>query len=123
MPPTRKQPGLAPDDIPLLEDVVEPESAEPATIAETSPSAPAAIPVPEPESESESEIEPAPAEAIPLDILSEVLTERITALTDRLLRDASAEIHATLVNKVWEKLREEIPGLIEAALRENGGDT
>lgn len=112
MPPTRKPPGLAPDDIPLLEDVVESESAEPVTAAD-------AIPVPE----SESETEPAPVEAIPLEILSEMLTERITALTDRLLRDASAEIHATLVNKVWEKLREEIPGLVDAALKENGGDS
>jgi hypothetical protein len=57
---------------------------------------------------------------IPQDLLSEALTERIAALTDRLLRDASAEIHATLVNKVWEKLREEIPAIVEQALKENG---
>ena|ERR1700733_7522262 len=61
-----------------------------------------------------------PVLTIPQDLLSEALTERIAALTDRLLRDASAEIHATLVNKVWEKLREEIPGIVEEALRENG---
>jgi hypothetical protein len=114
MPPTRKQPGSGLGDIPLLEDVIEPESAESEAVTGNAPVTP--LPLPEPETE------PAPVETIPLDILSEVLTERITALTDRLLRDASAEIHATLVNKVWEKLREEIPGLIEAALRENGGD-
>ncbi|MGH8371693.1 MAG: hypothetical protein ACRETO_03050 [Gammaproteobacteria bacterium] len=114
MPPTRKQPGSGLSDIPLLEDVIEPESAEPEAVTGNIPVTP--LPLPEPETE------PAPVETIPLDILSEVLTERITALTDRLLRDASAEIHATLVNKVWEKLREEIPDLIEAALRENGGD-
>ncbi len=92
-------------DIPVLTEVVE-ESME--------TQAPAAAP------------QPAPGPAVPAvltisqDLLSEVLTERIAALTDRLLRDASAEIHATLVNKVWEKLREEIPGLVEEALRENG---
>lgn len=67
---------------------------------------------------------PAPAAAapvltIPQDLLSEELTERIAALTDRLLRDAAAEIHATLVEKVWEKLREEIPGIVEEVLRGN----
>jgi hypothetical protein len=117
MSPTRKQPDPPLDDIPLLEDVIEPESAVPSeTAVAGSPPAPITPSAPEPQ------IESAPVEAIPLDILSEMLTERITALTDRLLRDASAEIHATLVNKVWEKLREEIPGLVEAALRENGGD-
>lgn len=118
MSPTRKPPGSVLDDIPLLEDVVESESAGMAT-AITPPPEPG-IQVPAPAADTTTTA--APVEAIPLDILSEVLTERITALTDRLLRDASAEIHATLVNKVWEKLREEIPGLIEAALRENGGD-
>lgn len=104
-PPPRKRitPSL---DIPVLTEVVEDEAPAPA-------------------------LEPAPAQApvaaaapevltIPQDLLSEELTERIAALTDRLLRDASAEIHATLVNKVWEKLREEIPGIVEEALRQNG---
>jgi hypothetical protein len=92
-------------DIPVLTEVV----------GETVPAAaaqPAAAPLPAASSP--------PVLTIPQDLLSEVLTERIAALTDRLLRDASAEIHATLVNKVWEKLREEIPGIVEAALRENG---
>ena len=66
---------------------------------------------------------PAPAVlTIPQDLLSEALTERIAALTDRLLRDASAEIHATLVEKVWEKLQEEIPGIVEEVLRGNAQD-
>ncbi|HET7922497.1 MAG TPA: hypothetical protein VFM15_07055 [Gammaproteobacteria bacterium] len=115
MPPVRKPPNLSPDDIPLLEDVVEP--AQDATSSAT-------VPEPEPVADSVPDM-PYPAapvaESLPLEILSEVLTERITALTDRLLRDASAEIHATLVSKVWEKLREEIPELVEAALREHDG--
>ena len=90
-------------DIPLLTEVV-------GEAAPSSPAPPAAAPAAS-----------APAVlTIPQDLLSEALTERIAALTDRLLRDASAEIHATLVNKVWEKLREEIPGIVEEALRENG---
>ena len=106
MNPIRKPPGrVAPSlDIPLLTEVVEEE--------------PATTPM--------LQHEPAQARpeviTIPQDVLSEMLTERIAALTDRLLRDASAEIHTTLVNKVWEKLREEIPAIVEAALKENGKD-
>ena len=107
MNPPRKRitPSL---DIPVLTEIVEDE-------------------VPESVAGPELEADPAPTPAtapevltIPQDLLSEVLTERIAALTDRLLRDASAEIHATLVNKVWEKLREEIPAIVEEALKENG---
>ncbi len=99
--PGRTEPSL---DIPLLTEVVgeaAPSSPAPPATAAPAASAPAVL-------------------TIPQDLLSEALTERIAALTDRLLRDASAEIHATLVNKVWEKLREEIPGIVEEALRENG---
>lgn len=92
-------------DIPVLTDVVGGQSP-----AEPPMAPPPAAPAPE-------------VLTIPQDLLSEVLTERIAALTDRLLRDASAEIHATLVNKVWEKLREEIPAIVEQALRENGKDS
>ena len=92
--PGRTTPSL---DIPVLTEVVEHAAPPPTPVA----AAPAVL-------------------TISQDLLSEVLTERIAALTDRLLRDASAEIHATLVNKVWEKLREEIPALVEEALRENG---
>lgn len=120
MAPIRKQPDPPRDDIPLLEDVVEPESMQTEPAAEAPGSAESGGVSSAPTAGSDAA--PAPVEAISLDILSEVLTERITALTDRLLRDASAEIHATLVNKVWEKLREEIPGLVDEALRENGGD-
>ena len=90
-------------DIPVLTEVVE-DAPEPA---------PALGPAPAPTAAPE-------VLTIPQDLLSEELTERIAALTDRLLRDASAEIHATLVNKVWEKLREEIPAIVEQALKENG---
>jgi hypothetical protein len=91
-------------DIPVLTEVV--GEAAPTSPALPAPALPAAS--------------SPPVLTIPQDLLSEALTERIAALTDRLLRDASADIHATLVNKVWEKLREEIPGIVEAALRENG---
>ena len=110
MNPPRKRvsPSL---EIPVLTEVVEAE-------------APASAPAPaEPVPEAAAPVAAAPETlTIPQDLLSEVLTERIAALTDRLLRDASAEIHATLVNKVWEKLREEIPAIVEQALKENGKD-
>jgi hypothetical protein len=107
MSPPRKSGRIPPGfDIPVLTDVVEDE--EPATVPRSRPE-----PVP---------TAAAPVITIPQDLLSEMLTERIAALTDRLLRDASAEIHTTLVNKVWEKLREEIPAIVEAALKENGKD-
>jgi|GEM_PF-2785457 len=98
--PGRTEPSL---DIPLLTEVV----------GEAAPSSPA-LPAASPPASTPAVL------TIPQDLLSEALTERIAALTDRLLRDASAEIHATLVKKVWEKLREEIPGIVEEALRENG---
>lgn len=102
MSPERKPPGRVPPgiDIPLLTDIVE---DEPATTP--APAVTATKPM---------------VVTIPQELLSEMLTERIAALTDRLLRDASAEIHAALVDKVWEKLREEIPGIVEDALKENG---
>lgn len=98
MAPTRKTripPSL---DIPVLTEVVE-ESA--------SPEPPAPLPA----------TSPAPP-ALSQDQLADLLTERIAALTDRLLRDASAEIHATLVKKVWEKLRDEIPAIVDEALKD-----
>ena len=99
------KPRIPPNlDIPVLTEVA--GEAAPLAIAPPTPATPAAS--------------SPPVLTIPQDLLSEALTERIAALTDRLLRDASAEIHATLVNKVWEKLREEIPGIVEEALRENG---
>ena len=102
MSPDRKTPGRIPPslDIPLLTDIVEDEP-----VVAPAPSATTARPA---------------VVTIPQELLSEMLTERIAALTDRLLRDAAAEIHATLVNRVWEKLREEIPGIVEDALKENG---
>jgi len=94
-------------DIPVLTDLADESMTAPA------PPAPAAAPAP---------AATAPVLTIPQDLLSEELTERIAALTDRLLRDAAAEIHATLVEKVWEKLREEIPGIVEEVLRGNARD-
>ena len=94
-----RKPRIAPSlDIPVLTDVADESTPEPALEAPSSP----------------------PVITIPQDQLSEMLTERIAALTDRLLSDASAEIHATLVNKVWEKLRDEIPAIVEEALKGDG---
>ncbi len=106
MAPPRKTSGrIIPSlDIPVLTDVVEDEPA-------TTPMLRSGPVPPKPE-----------VVTIPQELLSEVLTERIAALTDQLLRDATAEIHTTLVNKVWEKLREEIPAIVEEALKENGRD-
>jgi len=98
-------------DIPTLTEVVD----APVHAAETPEPVPAAKPAQAPAST-------APVLTIPQDLLSQELTERIAALTDRLLRDAAAEIHATLVEKVWEKLREEIPGIVEEVLRGNARD-
>ena len=93
---TRKPPGrIAPSlDVPLLTDVVDTDTPAPPKVG-------------------------TPASTLDTEALNALLTERIAALTERLLQDASAEIHAALVNKVWEKLREEIPGIVAAALREN----
>ena len=104
MAPSRKTPRIGPSlDIPVLTEVVAPSTPPPATLLSppTSPAEPPVI-------------------TIPQELLSETLTERIAALTDRLLRDASADIHATLVDKVWEKLREEIPAIVAEALKDNG---
>jgi hypothetical protein len=93
---TRKTPGrIAPSlDVPLLTEVVDTDTPPPAKSV-------------------------TPASGLDTEALKALLTERITALADRLLQDASAEIHAALVNKVWERLREELPGIVAAALREN----
>ena len=104
--PGRMPPGL---DIPVLTDLAD-ESMAPAAPVDP-------VPAPAPAAASA-----APVLTIPQDLLSEELTERIAALTDRLLRDAATEIHATLVEKVWEKLREEIPGIVEDVLRGNAQD-
>jgi hypothetical protein len=100
--PGRIPPGL---DIPVLTELADESMA---------PDAPVAPPAPASGMQ--------PVLTIPQDLLSQELTERIAALTDRLLRDAAADIHATLVEKVWEKLREEIPGIVEEVLRGNARD-
>ena len=95
-------------DIPVLEDVVTPGDGYPVP-----PKPPAAAPV----------VKNPATVVIPREILSAMLTERIAALTDRLLRDASTEVQAMLMEKVWEKLRKEIPGIVADALKENGHDS
>ena len=96
---TRKTPGrIAPSlDVPLLTEVVDTDTPVSAGTETPSPT-------------------------LDTQALNALLTERIAALADRLLQEASAEIHATLVEKVWEKLREEIPGIVEEALRDNARD-
>ena len=89
-------------DIPVLEDVVAPGDGKPVAPKPGAPSAAPAKP------------------QIREDLLNEMLTERIAALTDRLLREASNDIQDLLMDKIWEKLRWEIPAIVAAALRENG---
>lgn len=105
MPPIRPFDTPPAPDIPVLEDVVTPGDGNPVP-----PKLPAAAPA----------TQKTAAAVIPPEILSGMLTERIAALTDRLLRDASAEVHTLLMDKVWEKLRREIPAIVAAALKENG---
>lgn len=62
---------------------------------------------------------PAPVAALDEAALNTILTERITALTDRLLQDAAGQFETLLIDRVREKLKEEIPALIAVALREN----
>src|SRR5690242_5502150 len=100
MVPSRKT-RIAPSlDIPVLTEVVdEAMTPEPSSSAPTPTAA------------------PAPHASLSKDQLADLLMERIAALTDRLFSDASAEIHATLVSKVWEKLRDEIPAIVDEALK------
>lgn len=92
-------------DIPVLDDVVAPGDGKP--VAPQSP-VPSAIPA--------NSVKP----AVRQDLLNEMLTERIAALTDRLLREASNDIQDLLMDKIWEKLRWEIPAIVAEALKENG---
>ncbi len=93
----RKNPGRIPPslDVPLLTDVVEGADA------------PGGSPV------------PAPAAFLDEAALNAMLTERIAALADRLLQDAAEQFETLLIDRVREKLKEEIPALIAVALREN----
>ena len=108
MPPIRPFDTAPAPDIPVLDDVVKSGDGNP-------------VP-PKPRAAAPTMQKPAAA-AIPKEILSDMLTERIAALTDRLLRDASAEMQAMLMDKVWDKLRKEIPAIVAAALKENGHDS
>ncbi|MDE2234731.1 MAG: hypothetical protein KGK44_04180 [Gammaproteobacteria bacterium] len=92
-------------EIPVLEDVVNPGDGNPMP-----PVPPTAMP----------DRRKPKTSAIAKEILSEMLSERIAALTDRLLREAAADMQALLMDKVWEKLRAEIPAIVTAALKENG---
>lgn len=105
MPPIRPFDTPPAPDIPVLQDVVIPGDGKPIP-----PKPRAAVPA-----------TPAPAAAIIReDVLKNMLTERIAALTDRLLREASTDIQDLLMDKIWEKLRQEIPAIVAAALKENG---
>ena len=107
MPPIRPFDTPPMPDIPVLQDVVAPGDGKPVA--------------PKPKSEPAAVRNPAPV-AIRQDLLNDMLTERIAALTDRLLREASNDIQDLLMDKIWEKLRQEIPVIVAAALRENGHD-
>ncbi|MGH8283324.1 MAG: hypothetical protein ACRESE_05705 [Gammaproteobacteria bacterium] len=105
MPPIRPFDTPPVPDIPVLEDVITPGNGNPVP-----PKPRATTPI-------------AQTSAVPTirqDILNDMLTERLAALTDRLLREASADIQDLLMDKIWEKLRQEIPAIVAAALKENG---
>lgn len=88
-------------EIPVLEDVVIPGDGKPVAPNSRAATAPAKPEIRE-------------------DLLNEMLTERIAALTDRLLREASNDIQDLLMDKIWEKLRWEIPAIVAEALKKNG---
>lgn len=106
-------------EIPVLEDVVTPGDGNPmppippvpASKSATAPT-PASAPVPDRRKPE--------ASAIPKEVLSKMLSERIAALTDRLLHEAAADMQDMLIDMLRERLREEIPALVKAALKENG---
>lgn len=94
-------------DIPVLNEIIAPGDGNP-----VAPKPRTAAPAPPP---------PRPVKAeIRQDLLNEILTERIAALTDRLLREASNDIQDLLMDKIWEKLRREVPAIVAEALKENG---
>ncbi|MGH8378258.1 MAG: hypothetical protein ACRER7_04825 [Gammaproteobacteria bacterium] len=102
MPPIRPFDTPPAPDIPVLEDIITPGDGNPVP-----PKPKVNAPV-------------AQTPAIRQDILNDMLTERLAALTDRLLREASADIQDLFMDKIWEKLRQEIPDIVAAALKENG---
>ncbi|MGH8307376.1 MAG: hypothetical protein ACRER0_03805 [Gammaproteobacteria bacterium] len=102
MPPIRPFDTPPAPDIPVLEDIITQGDGNPVP-----PKPKISAPV-------------AQTPAIQQAILNDMLTERLAALTDRLLREASADIQDLLMDKIWEKLRQEIPIIVAAALKENG---
>ena len=48
------------------------------------------------------------------------LTERVTAVAEALLREASRQIEETVFERVCDRLRARLPDLIDAALRARG---
>ena len=107
MPPVNPLDTPAMPDIPVLDDVVTPGDGKPVAPKNGATSAAPAGPA-QPE--------------VRQDLLTDMLTERIAALTDRLLRDASNDIQDLLMDKIWEKLRVEIPAIVAEALGKNGHD-
>lgn len=96
-------------DIPILNEVITAGDGKPVAPKPRTPAPPAAP------------VRPAPAKPeIRQDLLNDMLSERIAALTDRLLREASNDIQDLLMDKIWQKLRAEIPAIVAAALKENG---
>ncbi|MGH8281986.1 MAG: hypothetical protein ACRESA_07845 [Gammaproteobacteria bacterium] len=107
MPPVNPLDTPAMPDIPVLNEVVTPGNGKPVAPKNgTAAAAPAVTARPE----------------VRQDLLTDMLTERIAALTDRLLRDASNDIQDLLMDKIWEKLRVEIPAIVAEALGKNGND-
>ena len=76
--------------------------------------------------ENETEpVEPLAATGEPTDVealiaeLQTTLAARTFALTDELLRSAFSEMEATLFEQVSNKLRQELPELIDSVLRQH----
>ena len=90
-------------DIPVLTDIVEDEHDESGETAEQSALTLAAIP----------DLETVIAE------LQTHLASRTYALTDELMRNAFAELEANLFRQISSQLRQQLPELIDAVIREH----
>lgn len=90
-------------DIPVLTDIVEDEHDESGETAEQPALTLAAIP----------DLETVIAE------LQTRLASRTYALTDELMRSAFAELEASLFRQISSQLRQQLPELIDAVIREH----
>lgn len=83
----------AKDDIPLLEDIFEPEAAKPSTP------------------------HPAVPDAVLIAEISEAVTDRAQRLTSCLLEHHLKELELALSNEIVERLNNELPDIIDTAVQ------